>query len=75
MTEIFHRSYEKIEHSKKKELYRTSKKGSVDFKKLANVFKLPKKRKKIYEILKGSFRVHRGRSFFLETFLSSVQQK
>jgi hypothetical protein len=32
-------------HSKKKELYRASKKGSLDVEKLANVFKLPKKRK------------------------------
>jgi len=29
-------------HSKKKELYRTFKKGSVDDKKLANVFKVSK---------------------------------
>jgi hypothetical protein len=61
---------------KKKELYRTSKKGSVDFKKLANVFKLPKKRKKKLRNLKKDLPVYPGEDpFFLETFLSSVQQK
>jgi hypothetical protein len=34
-----------------------------------------RKNKKIDETFKGSSRVPRGRSFFLETFLSSVKKK
>jgi hypothetical protein len=37
--------------------------------------KSQKKNKKFYETLKGSSRVTRRRTFFLETFLSYVQQK
>jgi hypothetical protein len=49
----------KFLHCKKKVLSGTSKKGSVDYKKFANVLKVPKTNKKKLGTFKGSYRVPR----------------
>ncbi len=60
---------------KKKVLYGTLKKGSVDVEKLPSLSKVSKKNKNFYETLKGSSPCHTGRTFFLRNLFQFREAK